>query len=105
MIQYLKLPFLLMACALLFGCTATKPVVVETITTEVLSPPKFMRQKEVVPKPDHTPVQYSLLTPDQKEDALMGLNAQLYRALIRTNDRLEAIDEWLERHEKLYKKE
>lgn len=103
--RYIKFPLILMACAMLFGCGATKPVVMEKTTTTVLSPPKSMRATESVPKPDHTPEQYSLLTADQKEDALMGLNAKLYRALIRTNDRLEAIDEWVQRHEKLYEKE
>ena len=105
MSRYLKVPLVLMACALLFGCGATKPVVIEKTTTTVLSPPKSLRMKETVPKPDFSPEQYSLLTADQKEDTLIGLNQKLYRALIRTNDRLAAIDEWVEQHEKLYEKD
>ena len=105
MTKYLKLPLVIMATALLFGCVATKPVVMESVTTHILSPPKSLRVKEEVPKLDYSPEQYSLLNADQKEEAMMGLNYKLYRALILTNDRLAAIDEWVLRHEKLYQKE
>ena len=103
--RFLKVPLIIIVCAFLFGCAATKSIVVEKTTTTVLSPPQTLRAKEVVPKPDFTPEQYSLFTASQKEDSLLGLNQKLYIALIRTNDRLAAIDEWVKRHEKLYEKE